>query len=132
MRSSPKVGYFKLRSMHYAYTVNLKTLHKYTLITLKNHFSSHLTLIHLGCINICRSELDHRSCPEEDQADAGGGGVHIVLLVLVQPLVTILHQQLVLTKPSVDESIDDGARQEFRAGQWAGCCNLGYSQQEEN
>ena len=63
---------------------------------------------------------------------AGAESIMCSLFLYSQALVTILHQQLVLTKPSVDESIDDGARQEFRAGQWAGCCNLGYSQQEEN
>ena len=47
--------------------------------------------------------------PQEDQADAGGGGEHAVLLVLVQPLVAVLHEQLVLPEAGVDEAVDEAA-----------------------
>merc|ERR1719495_2548728 len=47
--------------------------------------------------------------PKQHKPDAGSSGEHAVLLVLVQPLVPVFHQQLVLSEASVDEPVDKAA-----------------------
>ena len=56
-------------------------------------------------VDLCEATVD---IPQEDEADGGRGGHLTVLLVLEQPVLAVLHEQLVLAEARVDESVDEG------------------------
>ena len=76
---------------------------------------THLDVVFSGVqelVYLCEASLH---VPQQDQPKGGCGTHHAVTLILVQPLVPIVGQQLVLTKPHIHKAVHQGGSQVGRA-----------------